>query len=373
MKTKVAILIGFALVGLFFESGFSQEKVQFGFWTQLWFQHVEDGKNGNTGLNDFIARRAYFSIRGLPSDRFSFFTHIAVDRIGQEGLDNPALGLGSGLAFRDLWVTLHLHKNINLQVGRMYVPLTRNYGVTSTKALLTTDLSSLQGGVRGSIFYTSKVGRDDGIVVWGTPLAGLLQYRLMVSEGVEGERNPEDNPRFVGRLAVNLLEPETRWFNKGTYLGEKKIFAIGAAFDTQDDLAVDDETQEDNLVWTVDVFVDHPVNGGAVTVESAYIHIQNAAQAHNLSSLAAGDDADFFYLQSGYLLPNPLAGGRLQPYLRFETARVSQKDDTNFWTGGFNYYLQGHNGKISLDYTHVDQADDQASQGIFTAQITVGL
>lgn len=370
---RLAILIGCALVGLSSEAAFSQERIEFGFWTQLWFQHAQDGKHGNADLNDFIARRAYLSIKGQPSDRFGFFTHVAVDRLGQEGLDYPAIGLGSGLAFRDLWVTLHLHKNIDLQVGRMYVPLTRNYGVTSTKALLTTDLSSLQGGVRGSIFYTSKVGRDDGIVLWGTPADGRLQYRLMVSEGAEGEQNPEDNPRVVGRLAVYLLDPETTWFNKGTYLGERKILAIGAAFDSQHDLAVNDMTRKDNLVWTVDVFVDHPVNSGAITVESAYIHIRNAAQAHNLSSLAAGDDASLFYLQSGYLLPTSLGGGRLQPYMRFETAQVSEKEDTHFWTGGLNYYLHGHNGKISLDYTRVDQADDQASQGMFTAQITVGL
>lgn len=56
----------------------------------------------------------------------------------------------------------------------MYVPLTRNYGTTSTKALLTTDLSFMQGGIRGAIFYASKVGRDDGVTLWGNPFEGRL-------------------------------------------------------------------------------------------------------------------------------------------------------------------------------------------------------
>ncbi len=372
-KGNFPLVIAFFLVILLFQKSFSQEKVTFGFWVQLWYQYVENGKHGATGLNDFVARRAYLSISGKPSNFFSFFAHIAGDRIGQEGLDNPALGLGSGLAFRDLWIALNFHDNLKIQIGRMYVPLTRNYGVTSTKSLLTTDLSFLQGGVRGNIFYTSKVGRDDGIVLWGTPLEGFFQYRLMVSEGIEGEGNPNDNLRFVGRAAVNLLEPEKGWFNKGTYLGEKKILSLGAAFDTQSSLSLNSRAQQDNFVWTADVFFDHPLGAGALTAEAAYIHIRNSAQAHNVTELEAGDNANLFYLQGGYLLPSPLRPGRLQPYLRYETARVEQKSDTNFWTGGFNYYVNGHDSKISLDYTQVEHESSKASQGIFTLQITAGL
>lgn len=373
MRSMYAVVLTIlTLAGLFCGEAFSQD-IKFGFWTQLWFQHVEDGKNGEAGLNDFIARRAYFSIKGRTSDFFSFFTHIAVDRVGQEGLENSGFGLGSGLAFRDLWVTLHVHDDLKVQIGRMYVPLTRNYGVTSTKALLTTDLALLQGGVRGSIFYTSKVGRDDGIVLWGTPLQGRVQYRVMVSEGVEDDRNPEDNLRFVGRVAVHLLEAETAWFNQGTYLGKKKVLSLGAAFDTQSGLAFDDGSRRDTFVWTADLFFDHPMAGGAVTVEAAYSHINNSTQSHNVAPLAAGDDADLFYLQGGYLLPTPLGPGKLQPYLRFETARVSQKRGINFWSGGVQYYLKGHNGKISLDYMQIDRESGLPGQKVFTVQVTAGI
>jgi len=100
----------------------------------------------------FILRRNYFSLRGEPAPWLGAFTHIASDRIGQDGLDQPSLGLGSGIAFRDAWVVVRLHEGLNLQLGRMYVPLTRNYGTTSAKSLLTADLPFLQGGIRGNIF-----------------------------------------------------------------------------------------------------------------------------------------------------------------------------------------------------------------------------
>ena len=350
-----------------------QTKGEVGIWMQTWFQHVEDGKNGNENLNDFMIRRAYMYLKGQVTEHVSFFTHIASDRIGQDGLDNSSLGLGSGVAWRDLWITLNLHEALKIQMGRMYVPLTRNYGTTSTKCMLTTDLPFLQGGVRGSIFYASKVGRDDGLTIWGNPLEGLLQYRFMVSEGVESDtENPEDNLRFVGRLSLSLLEPETGWFNKGTYLGKKKVLSLGLGFDSQDDLTLG-VSKDDNLVWTADVFFDHPVGEGAITAEAAYIDIEHCTQDHNFSDLSKGDDAENWYINAGYLLPGSIGPGRLQPYMRYETVDVDHEDETEFLSGGFNYYLKGHNCKISADYTYVDQDGvGRNDQDIVTLQFCVG-
>lgn len=349
-----------------------QTRVEIGFWTQVWYQSVEQGKENGGDLGDFMVRRAYLSLKGRVTPYIGFFTHIAADRIGQEGLDEPAVGLGSGVAFRDLWVTLEASDAIKVQAGRMYVPLTRNYGTTSTKTLLTTDLAMLQGGVRGSIFYAGKVGRDDGLVLWGNPWNGRCQYRLMIAEGVEGDNNPNDRYRFAGRLAVNLLEAEAGWFNKGTYLGEKRVLSFGFGCDTQRDLILGGIANLDNRVWTADVFFDHPAGEGAVTVEAAYIDIANGTQTHNLTELAAGDDATNWYAQAGYLLAGKLGPGRLQPYLRYESLDVDGKGGTEFTGAGFNYYLKGHEAKISADYTHADQDGERDDQRMFTFQVAVG-
>jgi len=349
-----------------------QLKGEIGAWTQVWYQYVEHGKKDGGDLNDFMARRFYLYLKGDITPYLSFFTHIAADRVGQEGLDSPSVGLGSGIAIRDLWITLKLHEALKIQMGRMYVPLTRNYGTTSTKCMLTTDLPFLQGGVRGSIFYASKVGRDDSVTIWGNPLDGLLQYRFMVSEGVENDNNPDDNLRFVGRVAVNLLEPEKGWFNKGTYLGKKKVLSLGFGYDTQNDLTLNGREDQDNRVWTADVFFDHPLGCGALTAEAAYIDIQNCTQTHNFSELAAGDDAKNWYIQSGYLLPGKIGPGRLQPYVKYEAVDVDDKDDTEFITAGLNYFVKGHNAKVSMDYTYVGQDSDRDDQSIATFQLTVG-
>ncbi|OIN96226.1 MAG: hypothetical protein AUJ48_01935 [Deltaproteobacteria bacterium CG1_02_45_11] len=360
-----------------------QTRGEVGIWMQTWYQWVEDGKlHGNEyeNLNDFMIRRAYMYLTGQVTDYVSFFTHVASDKVGMENptggtVDQPGIGLGSGVAWRDLWITLNLHEAFKIQMGRMYVPLTRNYGTTSTKCMLTADLPFLQGGSRGGIFYAQKVGRDDGLTLWGNPLDGLLQYRFMISEGVEYTNNPEDNLRFAGRLSLSLLEPEKDWFNMGTYLGKKKVLSFGLGMDSQDDLTLGGQPGQDNTVWTVDVFFDHPVGEGAVTVEAAYIDIDNCTQGkpNFYHDLEAGDDGENWYINAGYLLPNSIGPGRLQPYIRYETVDVDDKNDTDFWSGGFNYYLKGHNCKLTADYMQVNPANDSKDdRGILTFQLTVG-
>lgn len=360
-----------------------QTKGEVGIWMQTWYQWVEDGKiHGNKyeDLNDFMIRRAYMYLKGDVTKHVSFFAHVASDKVGMEmptggTLDRPGLGLGSGVAWRDLWITLNLDEVFKIQMGRMYVPLTRSYGTTSTKCMLTADLPFLQGGSRGGIFYAQKVGRDDGLTLWGNPFDGLLQYRFMISEGVEDDNNPKDNLRFVGRLSLSLLEPETSWFNKGTYLGNKKVLSIGFGMDSQNDLTSGVCDGQDNTVWTVDVFFDHPVGEGAVTVEAAYINIDNCTQGkpNFYHDIEAGDDAQNWYINAGYLLPGSMGSGRFQPYIRYETVDVDKKNETDFLSGGFNYYLKGHNCKLTADYMHIDPGnDDKDDRGIFTFQFTVG-
>jgi hypothetical protein len=345
-----------------------------GIWAQTWYQWVEDGKVTDTGhedLNDFMIRRAYLYLKGDVTDLVSFFTHIASDRVGQDGLDKSGLGLGSGVAWRDLWITFNFHPAFMVQAGRMYIPLTRNYGTTSTKAMLTTDLPFIQGGIRGGIFYASKVGRDDGVTFWGNVADGLVQYRLMVSEGVENDANPEDNLRVVGRVSLSLLDPEKGWYNKGTYLGKKRVLSLGLGVDSQDSLMLSGLESDDNLVWTVDAFFDHPVGDGAVTIEGAYINIDNCTTSPgSFTSLGAGDDATDWYINAGYLIP----GTHFQPYVRYEALDVDEKSETDFLSIGANYYLKGHNCKISADYTLVGQDSDfpKDDQGIVTIQATVG-
>lgn len=347
-----------------------KHKLKAGLWLQTWYQFVQDGKGAGTkDLHDFMLRRFYFHLKGEILPKCGFFSYIAADRLGQAGLDQAGLGLGTGLAVRDAWIYYNFADFFKVQFGRMYIPFTRNYGTTSTLSLLPLELTFNQGGVRGGIFYASKVGRDDGLVCWGNLWGGKLQYRLGLMEGVEGDENPADNLRVAGRLSLSLLDPETDWFNQGTNLGKKKVLSLGAGFDWQNNLTLGNRANQDNLGWTVDLFFDHPAGSGAVTLETAYIKVKNLTQTLRYSWLTAGDDAQIFYVQGGYLLPWNLGPwGKFQPYFRYERLFGQHKPDTSFPCVGLNYLLKDHHAKFSVDWTGIIQQRHFAPRGDFSGR-----
>jgi hypothetical protein len=344
-----------------------------GYWGQAWYQHLSDIDRDGDGawdddLNDFMVRRTYFSIGGTVTPDVSFFAHYAGDRIGQEGLDNPSMGLGTGLALRDAWVNYKLHGNdFMVQVGRMYIPFTRNYGTTSTKALLTTELDWGQGGLRSGIFYPSKVGRDDSVTVWGNVVEDKLQYRLMIGEGAENSTvNPDDNLRFAGRLSFNLFDTETAWFNAGTYLGKKKILAIGGGFDFQSDL-ITGGVKHNYEAYTGDIHLDLPMGDIALTAAAAYITIRNSVNGITWSDLTAGGDGDMITTKAGVLVAE-----NIQPFAHYEIIMpdADDTDDTTIYGVGCNYYIKGPANKLTAEWSVVDNGDHAVD--IITMQAAFG-
>lgn len=340
---------------------------------QGWYQAVERAAADGSTTHDFIIRRGYVYLTGtLPSD-VSLFAHIAGDRLGQQGLDAPGLGLGTGLALRDAWIAWEPAKALRVQAGRMYVPFTRAFGTESTFTLLALDMPSSQGGTRGAPFYASKVGRDDGVVLWGTPLNGRLQYRMGVMEGVEGVGNPSDSLRFAGRLSANLLEPETTWFNRGTYLGAKRVLAIGIGFDRQSDLAAASGSTFDARSWTADVFFDSPLRGGALTVEGAYTDVKGLTQAVPFAGLGPGAEARIAYVLAGYLVPRPVGEGRVQVYGRLENVDGVGATDTSTPAIGANYLLRGHDLKATAEWSWIDRDTGAPAVHFVTIQLQIVL
>jgi hypothetical protein len=71
-------------------------------------------------------------------------------------------------------------------------------------------------------------------------------------------------------------------------------------------------------------------------------------------------------LKAGYLFPDKLGPGQLQPFAHWQYIDVdeSDKDATNVYGLGLNYYIKGHANKLSLDLTYVDQKDEIRAQNI---------
>ncbi len=339
-----------------------------GWWGQAWYQYVEnmdtDGDLAyDDSLNDFLIRRSYFYLKGTVTPDLSFFVHFASDKVGMDEITNDSgKGLGSGIALRDGWINYKIKgDDLMVQVGRMYVPFTRNYGTTSTKSMLTVDLDWGQGGLRSGIFYPSNIGRDDSITLWGNVLDDKLQYRFMVGDGEEDDaKNPDDNMRYAGRLSYNFFDPETNWFNSGTYLGAKHVLALGFGFDFHEDITVGGE-EDDYSAWTVDVHFDQPMAGGDnLTLAASYIDVEHSANAISWTDWSAGDDGALVSLKAGYYFGSKIGPGNLQPYAGYQNidSDESGDDDTDIYSVGLNYFIKGAGNKITLDATFIDQGED---------------
>lgn len=383
-----AMLIGTANAAEVWRDG--DKSLELGWWGQAWYQWVEEGKvNADKGttddLSDFVFRRSYFYIKGTATQWLSFFAHLAGDRYGQEGqMDDSGKGLGSGVGFRDGWVNLKLcGDEAQLQLGRMYVPFTRNYGTTSTKALMTLDLDWFQGGIRGGIFYPNNVGRDDAATLWGNLWDGLVQYRAMVGDG---SSTPSDDVRYAGRVSFSLWDKETGWFNEGTYLDKKKVLSIGIGGDRQERSIADPTstgTFKNYGAWTADLFYSRPLNaGGAVTTEVSYIGIDNAANGVGNTALKAGDDANLYTVKLGYLIPGAIGPGQVMPYAHWQFADVDSathkaNEETMVYGLGAQYFVLGHGNKISLELTRLDQDKEvkgtaEVDEFLVTLQLAAG-
>jgi hypothetical protein len=369
----IVLAAAFILAGLSSPRAFAGAKIkldddrsfELGMRIQTWYQSV--GEQNLPHLNDFMFRRAYFYLEGQAYKKVSFYAHIAGDRIGQDATDTPGSGLGTGISFRDGWIVYSPFNELKIQAGRMYLPFTRAFGTESTFTLLTLDVPVTQGGVRAKGFFPSNVGRDDGVTVWGNLSKGLLQYRFGVFDGQQGSQNPNKHPRTSARISISPLEPEDKWFNKGNYLGTKRVLSIGVGFDMQKELKWSSSTPLANYsAWTADLFFDHPVGKSAVNIEWAYTGMKNSQEY---------GDAKTWYAQGGVLFPAFTKAFRLQPFVRYETIYRTTAADTRYAGGGMNFLFKQHDLKLTTEFDKFmpESGSTEHSKSIFTIQMQVGI
>ena len=157
--------------------------------------------------------------------------------------------------------------------------------------------------------------------------------------------------RYAGRVQYQLLEPEaTGFFYTGTYLGTKKVAAVGAAFDTQGDYQA----------YDADVFVDHPLGPGAVTGQLAYNRLDGGDMFLTLPK------QNVVLLELGYFLRNL----KLTPVFQFTNRAIvdTTVGDETRWSIGVNYWWAGQNANVKAAYGRIDPRA-LAAQNEFTIQL----
>jgi hypothetical protein len=342
---------------------------------QMVVRDTGSGPEGDKATTDFNFRRNRLALMGAYGDIFSLYVQTEfVDQSSQNSLGINTSPSDPKFTMLDAVLRFDLNDAFKVNLGKFKYGFSRE-NLEACEQPLTLDRS---------LFLTvpllgSNPTRDMGVSVWGNLLGEKLQYRLDIMEGRQAATgdathaaSPRSSMRYTGRLHVSLLDPESNYGYRGTYMGQKKVLTLGVAVQGEPNALYSDwkakTGEKDYSAWTVDAFYEQPFKDiGTVTVSGAYVKYKlgHAYLGANPDPMSFGlnGEKNGWYAKAGYMLP----GTPLQFFGRHEQWKFAQlngiyNQQLN-WTGvGANYYIWGQDLKLTVEYS-ATRFDKQATVG----------
>lgn len=362
--------------------------IKFGINAQLWgrYSNLNPGSKvgSNTTQNNFdvVIRRLRIQAMGMLTEKVYF--HI---QLGQNNINFTQNSGPSNAPFSILDVLGEYHFNKKFQVGGGlcgYGAGTSRYSAQSSTTQLTLDAPIYQQNNVSSTFGNRNLS------VYAKGMIGKFNYRAVVTNPYKQNTSSINTtssistltpkPQVLGMLTYHFLDKESieQPYNRGTYLGTKKVFNIAAGFmyganamwHISENVAKD-TIKQDMTVFGLDVFYDAPLSdkGNALTLYAAYnycnygknytrmIATPNPASVGSGTGFIGIGTGNIFYAQAGYLFNKKITEegkdkGRTQVFVASEVAVLDGlKSPMSMFEAGFNYYITGTFGpKISLSY-----------------------
>lgn len=351
---------------------------------QMVARDVGSGANDDENTYNFNFRRNRVALMGTYGDVMSLY-------VQTEYTEDPTvntLGVasaepGSTFQLLDAVVRFNFRNEFKLHVGKFKYNLSRE-NLEACENPLTLDRSLF---IRAPFVTT----RDMGVAVWGNLYQDKFQYRADMMEGrkaLTSAAEPKSDFRFSARGHVTLLDPESEYGYKGTYLGTKKVFTLGAAVQYEPNLVYDDvvyRTKAKSYTgWTTDYFIEYPMEGfGTGTISGAYedIAFDDAYKAMNPDAGVVGFEGEHngWYVKAGYLMPK----APVQLFGRYEQWRYAELQNVynqrvDWSGGGLNYFVRGQELKVTAEVSHTAFDKTGTFSGLrtcdfntFTAQLQV--
>jgi hypothetical protein len=333
-----------------------------------------DGNGNENSKLNFNLRRARVLMFAQINKDFLILTHFGLNSLTSSTLSPTGKGDGSQLFFHDVWAQYNVGENHTVGGGLHYFNGISRLNNQSTLNIMTLDNNRQSWATIG---LSDQFARHLGVFMKGK--FNKLQYRVAVNDasvssldgrtavaGGDAVYNGRSNlgskaagKTYAGYFDYHFLDQESNFlpYKVGTYLGEKKVFNIGAGFflhpegsviDTGTAIAPNLEG-EDVSIFAVDAFYDTPIgeDGSAITAYAVY---QNSNYGKNYLYSAYGT-GDMLYGHVGYVLKGDKLKTRFQPYLSYGTHSYDAVDDNRSTLGvGINAYMSGHNSKLTLEY-----------------------
>ncbi|MDD2272732.1 MAG: selenite/tellurite reduction operon porin ExtI [Desulfuromonadaceae bacterium] len=343
---------------------------------QMTARDTGSGDNNEDNTANFNFRRNRLAFMGKYGEMVGLY-------VQTEFTENPnvtTLGVasanqGSEFQLLDAVMRFDVNNAFKVNVGKFKYNLSRE-NLEACEMPLTLDRSLF---IRTA--YTTT--RDSGVAIWGNLFNDVFQYRADVMEGrqaVSGDTAPSSSFRYSARGHVTLLDPESDYGYKGTYLGKKKVLTFGAAYQFEPEVAYGNTLaktdKKDYKAWTVDAFFEYPLAGlGTITASTAYedVNLDDAYKGANpdAGTIGINGEKNGWYVKGGYMLPTvPLQFfGRYEKW-QFASLNniIDQKID--WYGGGANYYFRDQNLKLTAEISHTAFDKEGFASGVTSKDFT---
>lgn len=347
--------------------------VRFIIWHQMWvttnnLTTPDGGEAPKLNLSASIRRSRVLAFAQI-SPKFLILTHFGLNGLNAGNLTSlGSNGNAPQLFLHDAWTEFMVSPELYIGAGLHYWKGMTRLANQSTLNFMTLD-QSRPFVAWHSLGVTDQFARHLGIYAKGA--IDKFDYRLAVNNagrnGISGNfstkpsgfsytgaSNTDTNGDITGQTIVEgyfryqLFDKESTKlpYAVGTYLGKKKILALGAGFFAHPNGMYNEETGEHEGVshFAIDAFLDMPMGKGGCL--NAYAAFQNFNYGDDYVARWAGTGTNI-YAQLGYLIPN----SKVMPYVSTQVGSYEGlEDNTNALNIGVNYFINGHHAKLTLEY-----------------------
>ncbi len=377
--------------------------IKFTFLNQVWLRHNENNPgtqiqgNATDQTFDIGVRRTRIQFLGQMTDRVFVYA-----QFGQNNF-NFNSDRKVGVFFHDLTAEYALiKKHLTIGTGLMGWNAFARYSSPAVGSTLGLDAPLFEQATNDindqfirqlGIFAKGKIGKFDYRVSIAQPFStqkasspppALLTNKLPNGDYTATYSLKVPELGYRGYFMYQFLDSEDNLvpYMTGTYLGKKKVLNIGAGFSYQPRAMWfmqpngKDTVQTDQRLFALDLFYESPLSakGNTLAAYLVYMHndfgqnyIRNLGVMNIANGVVAGKGTttgggntfamdgtgSSLYAQAAYKFKNDFLGkqGTLSVYGGLQMADYqAYKDKMLMWHTGLNWFIKGHNAKLSLDY-----------------------
>jgi hypothetical protein len=313
------------------ESKDGKSNIKVGLLVQPQLEVVDTPDAADQSKNLFL-RRIRIIFGGKISDRWTFFVETDSPNLGKATGDkttNPnGAKDGGGMYIQDAYFTYNQADAFKVDAGMIMVPLGHNHN-QSAATLLPVDYggySCLETTATGA-----RVGRDYGVQLRGYPAKQHVEYRLGVFQGTRGTE-ARNAFRVAGRAVWYPFAADTGFFYGGTFHATKRVWAIGAGFDTPTEYHS----------YAADMFVEQPIHEGrhGLTAQVNWMRYDGGVFLPSLPKQDVIEAEAGFHFVKAKLTP-------LVQYARRQFDNPSTPEQSS-WQAGVAYWMAGHQRNVKV-------------------------